>query len=85
MGNWDMQRWEVQGRAAAHQSMAGERRGAQQIDGQVKARAAAYRRMAQDARLEAGLDASRPSFRIPRESFPLLIGLAGVLLWLVAR
>jgi hypothetical protein len=85
MDNLELVRWEVKDRAAALQRMAGQRSYAQQIDQQVKERQAAHQRMAEEARLAAGSDASKPSGQHVRAFVSLLIGIVGVLAWLVAR
>ena len=85
MDNLELVRWEVKDSAAALQRMAGQRSYAQQIDQQVKERQAAHQRMVKEARLAAELDASKPSSQYARAFVSLLIGIAGVMLWLVAR
>lgn len=48
-------------------------------------RTAAHERLAADVRLEAELAGPKPVARAHRAVFSLLIGIVGVLAWLVAR
>jgi hypothetical protein len=85
MDNSALVRWELKDRSAAQERMAGQRQSARQIDQHVREMAAAQQRMAEEVRLDAALDASKPSVGSLQLVLPVLIGVACVFVWLLAQ